>query len=380
MDSKRDYYEVLGVARNAGKEEIKKAYRKLALQYHPDRNPNNKDAEAKFKEASEAAEVLLSEDKRSRYDQFGHPGVNGQASGFGGFGNSGFSADGFGDLGDIFGDIFGDILGGGRRGGARRKSRARAGNDLQMNVRVKFEEAVFGCEKTVSISRQVQCETCDGTGGEKGSGPSTCDVCNGHGEVRRQQGFFTMSSTCPKCHGSGQVISNPCKKCHGEGRTRTKVNLSVKIPAGIDSGQRLKLTGEGDSGYYQGPSGDLYVLIEVEPHDFYERDGADINCVVPISFSQAALGATIEVPTLQGKVEVKIPAGTQAGKKMRLKNKGVTLIGGHGFGDQIISIHVETPTKLNPEQKELFKTLSKYENAINPMGQSFLERVKNLFQ
>jgi len=189
-----------------------------------------------------------------------------------------------------------------------------------------------------------------------------------------------MSSTCPKCHGSGQVISNPCKKCHGEGRTRTKVNLSVKIPAGIDSGQRLKLTGEGDSGYYQGPSGDLYVLIEVEPHDFYERDGADINCVVPISFSQAALGATIEVPTLQGKVEVKIPAGTQAGKKMRLKNKGVTLIGGHGFGDQIISIHVETPTKLNPEQKELFKTLSKYENAINPMGQSFLERVRNLFQ
>ena len=375
MSSKRDYYETLGVQKDASKDEVKKAYRKKALKYHPDRNPDDQNAEQKFKEASEAAEVLLNENKRSRYDQFGHAGVSGDAGGFGG----GFGGEGFGDLGDIFGDIFGDILGGGRRRGGQR-TRARQGNDLQMTMRVSFEEASFGTEKNISVTRQVHCKSCDGTGGEKGAGPITCDMCAGHGEVRRQQGFFTMATTCPKCHGAGQIISNPCKRCGGDGRAREKVNLSVKVPPGIDREQRLKLSAEGDAGIFGGPSGDLYVLIDIREHDFYQRDGFDVFCVVPITFSQAALGTTLEVPTLQGKVELKIPIGTQSGRKMRVRSKGIARLGSHGFGDQIITVHVETPTKLSSEQKELFKNLSKYETISNPMGQGFLERVKNIFQ
>jgi molecular chaperone DnaJ len=357
--SKRDYYDVLGVAKGASKDEIKKAYRKLAMQYHPDRNPDNKEAEAKFKEASVAAEVLLDEQKRARYDQFGHAGVDGaQGGGFGG----GFGAGGFEDLGDIFGDIFGDILGGGRRRGGQGGPRPRMGADLQANIEIDFEQAAFGCEKEIQITKNIL---------KDGTKPQTCPTCNGTGEIRRQQGFFTLSQTCHQCGGAGEIVQTEKKK----------VSLSVKIPAGIDDGQRLKLSQEGEPGRNGGPAGDLYVLIRVKPHEFFRREEFDVVCEVPISFSQAALGADIEVPSLGGRVAVKIPAGTQSGKKMRLKGKGISKLGGYGIGDQIIKIHVETPTKLSPAQRELFERLSELEhNNTNPMSKGFFERVKDLFQ
>ncbi|MBD66744.1 MAG: molecular chaperone DnaJ [Halobacteriovoraceae bacterium] len=357
--SKRDYYEVLGVSKSAGKDEIKKAYRKLAMKYHPDRNPDDTEAEAKFKEASEAAEILLDENKRSRYDQFGHAGVDGQS----GFGAGGFQGD-FGDLGDIFGDLFGDMFGGG--GGGRRRSgggrRARRGDDMQVHLNVSFEEAAFGCSKEVTLVRNVI---------KEGTTPKTCTTCNGHGEIRRQQGFFTIAQTCPYCQGSGEIAE----------RVKKKVKLEVKVPAGIDHGQRLKLSGEGDIGGHGGPNGDLYVQILIEQHAFFERDGFDVHCEVPITFSQAALGASVEVPTLKGKVEMNIPAGIQSGKKMRLKGKGIERLGNYGQGDQIITVVVETPTKLNDEQRELFKQLSEHDAAkSNPMSQGFFEKVREFFQ
>ncbi|MFP5459138.1 MAG: molecular chaperone DnaJ [Bacteriovoracia bacterium] len=379
MADKRDYYEILGVSKTSSKEEIKKAYRKLAMQYHPDRNPDNKEAEAKFKEASEAAEVLLDDQKKARYDQFGHAGM-GQGAGPGGFGG-GFSGD-FGDLGDIFGDIFGEMMGGGRRrGGGGRRSRAQMGEDLQAEMEITFEEAAFGVEKEIFVHKAATCGDCSGTGAKKGSTPTTCDMCHGHGEVRRQQGFFTISQGCPKCQGSGQMIKDPCGTCNGQGRVRKKETLSVKVPAGIDEGQRLKLSGQGDGGVHGGPSGDLYVLIRIKEHEFFSRDTFDVICEVPVSFSQAALGAEIEVPTLGGRVSMKVPAGTQSGKKMRLKNKGIAKLGGYGLGDQIISIHVETPTKLSAEQRELFERLAALDsNQSNPMTKGFFDRVKDLFQ
>jgi molecular chaperone DnaJ len=380
MSDKRDYYEVLGVAKTASKEEIKKAYRKLAMQFHPDKNPGNKEAEAKFKEASHAAEILLDDQKRSMYDRMGHAAEQGGMGG-GGF-QGGFSGD-FGDLGDIFGDIFGDILGGqrggrgGRRGG---RSRAQSGDDLQTELPVSFEEAAFGAEKEIHINRSATCGDCHGSGAKKGSGPVTCDMCHGHGEVRRQQGFFTIAQPCPKCQGTGQTIKDPCETCHGRGRIKKREKLSVKVPAGIDEGQRLKLSGQGDSGLNGGPGGDLYVLIRLQSHEFFKRDEYDVICEVPISFTQAALGAEIEVPTLGGRVSMKIPEGTQSGQKMKLRNKGITKLGGYGFGDQIITIHVETPTKLTKEQRELFARLSELEQNSNPMTKGFFERVRELFQ
>lgn len=380
MSTKRDYYEVLGVQKGTSKDEIKKAYRKLAMQYHPDRNPDNKEAEAKFKEASEAADVLLDDDKKARYDQFGHAGVNGgMGGGPGGFGGGGFQGD-FGDFGDIFGDIFGDMLGGGRRGRGGGRSRGRPGDDLQMGIDIDFSEAAFGAEKTISLTKNVKCETCNGSGAKAGSSPTTCDYCNGHGEVRRQQGFFTVSSTCPKCNGSGQMIKDPCGTCNGAGKKKKKVDLQVKIPAGIDQGQRLKLSGEGDAGVQGGPNGDLYVVINIKPHEIFERDEFDVHCTVPISFSQAALGAEMEVPTLSGKVALKIPAGTQSGVKMRLKGKGIQRLGGYGQGDQIVTLHVETPTKLSNEQKDLLKRLAEVDHNSNPMSRGFFDKVKDLFQ
>lgn len=382
MSGKRDYYEVLGVAKGASKDEIKKAYRKLAMQYHPDKNPGNAEAEAKFKEASHAADILMDDQKRSMYDRMGHAAEQGGMGG-GGFQGGGFSGD-FGDLGDIFGDIFGDILGGqrgrGSRGGARR-SRAQAGDDLQTEIIVTFEEAAFGVEKEIQINRSVACETCHGSGAKKGSGPVTCDMCQGHGEVRRQQGFFTIAQPCPKCHGTGQTIKEVCETCHGRGKNKKKEKLSVKVPAGIDEGQRLKLSGQGDTGLNGGPSGDLFVLIHIQEHEFFKRDEFDVICEVPISFSQAAMGTEIEVPTLGGRVSMKIPEGTQSGQKMKLRNKGITKLGGYGFGDQIITIHVETPTKLSKEQRELFARLSELEqNSSNPMTKGFFDRVRELFQ
>lgn len=383
MSDKRDYYEVLGVARGATKDEIKKAYRKLAMQHHPDKNPGNAESEAKFKEASHAADILMDDQKRQMYDRVGHAAE--QGGGGGGFGG-GFQGGGdFGDLGDIFGDIFGDILGGQRgRGGARGgrgRSRATAGGDLQTEMFVSFEEAAFGVEKELQINRSCQCETCNGTGAKKGSGPTTCDTCKGYGEIRRQQGFFTIAQPCPRCHGSGQMIKDPCETCSGRGRSKKREKLSVKVPAGIDEGQRLKLSGQGDAGTNGGPGGDLYVLIHIQEHEFFKRDEYDVLCEVPISFSQAALGCEIEVPTLGGRVSMKIPDGTQAGQKMKLRNKGVTKLGGYGFGDQIITIHVETPTKLSKEQREIFQRLSEMEqNSSNPMTKGFFNRVKELFQ
>ncbi len=380
MSAKKDYYDLLGVQKSAGKDEIKKAYRKLAMKYHPDKNPGDKEAEAKFKEVSEAAAVLTDDEKRSRYDQFGHAGVEGMGQGgHGGF--SGFGGGFGGDFSDLFGDIFGDILGGGGQRRGRSRSRARPGNDLQMSLSIDFLEAAFGSVKNISISKSVLCTSCNGSGGENGSGPATCTTCGGMGEVRRQQGFFTIATTCPKCQGSGQMMSNPCKKCYGEGRTKRKVDLEVKIPAGIDNGQRLKLSGEGDSGLFGGPPGDLYVEMEIRPHDFFERDGIDVYCKVPISFSQAALGYEVEVPTIHGKVSLKIPAGIQSGKKMRLKGKGISSLDGYSMGDQIVEVIVETPTKLCAEQRELFQKLQELDNSnCHPMGSSFFDKVKELFQ
>lgn len=373
--SKRDYYDVLGVDRGASKDDIKKAYRKIALKNHPDRNPDNPEAEAIFKEASEAADVLLNEEKKTRYDQFGHAGFDGSQ----GFGGGGFGAE-FSDLGDIFGDIFGDFLGGRSRG--RRRNSARPGESLQFTLDIDFKEAVFGSEKTISVSKLVSCGTCHSSGAKSGSQPTNCDMCGGLGEVRRQQGFFTVASTCPKCQGSGQVISDPCGTCHGDGRTRKKVDLAVKVPAGIDSGQRLKLSGEGDAGQRGGTNGDLYVLINVQEHDMFERDGFDVHCVVPISFSQAALGCKVEVPTVDGKVELNIPEGTQSGKKMRLKGKGIERLGNYGKGDQIVSIHVETPSKLSGAQRELFEKLAEFDDNknCNPMSRGFFDKMRDLFQ
>ena len=370
--SKRDYYDVLEVSQGASKEEIKKAYRKLALKYHPDKNPGDEAAEAKFKEASEAAEVLLDDEKRGNYDQFGHAGVDAQG---------GFAQGDFADLGDVFGDIFGDIFsGGGRRRGGR-SSRRNPGDDLQVTLSVDFSEAVFGADKKVSINRYVECDACNGTGGQGGAAPVRCHTCGGTGQVRRQQGFFTVATTCPTCEGSGEVVQNPCTSCHGKGRKRKKVNLSVSIPAGIDSGQRLKLSGEGDAGLRGSRSGNLYVLVDVRPHDLFERDGFDINCTIPVSFSQAALGATIEVPTLSGKVEVTLPEGTQSGRKMRLKEKGIRRLGGHGFGDQILTIQVETPIGLTERQREVFKELAELDGDRfgHPISQGFFDKVKNIF-
>lgn len=353
--SSKDYYEILGVQKNSSKEEIKKAYRKLAMKYHPDKNPDNPEAEAKFKEASVAAEVLLDDQKRAKYDQFGHAAFEGGAGGPGGFGG-GFGD--FSDLGDIFGDIFGDILGGGRRRGG---PRPRMGADLQAVVDVTFEEAAFGTEKELHITKNIV---------KPGTTAQTCGTCNGSGEIRRQQGFFTISQGCPQCQGTGEIVQ----------REKKKVTLSVKVPPGIDNGQRLKLSGEGEVGSHGGPSGDLYVLIKVKEHDIFERENFDVYCEVPISFSQAALGADVEVPTLSGKVSVKIPAGTQSGKKMRLKGKGVAKLGGYGFGDQIIDIHVETPSKLSAREKELFEELAELEHKSSPMSKGFFDKVKELFQ
>ncbi|MEK6625549.1 MAG: molecular chaperone DnaJ [Bdellovibrionota bacterium] len=378
MANKRDYYDILGVSKSSSKEDVKKAYRKIAMQCHPDRKPGDKAAETQFKEASEAAEVLLDDKKRSQYDQFGHSGLG--AGGAGGFGGQ-WNAEGFGDLGDIFGDIFGDILGGGRRRGGRRTQQGRPGNDLEMPLKIKFSEAAFGVEKIISVYRHTVCLSCHGSGGKDGARPVGCNMCAGAGEVRRQQGFFTIATTCPKCHGSGQMVADPCNVCHGAGLSKKKSELSVKVPAGIDHGQRLKLSNEGDSGQNGGPNGDLYVSIEVEEHEFFERDGFDIYCTVPVSFSQAALGAEIEVPTLEGKVALRIPAGTQSSKKMRLKGKGIQRLGGNGLGDQIVQIHVETPTKLSVEQRELFLRIAALENTSNgPLTRGFFERMRDFFQ
>jgi len=369
--SKRDYYEVLGVERGADKKEIKKKYRSLANKYHPDKNPDNEEALEKFKEIAEAYEVLSTEEKRDAYDRFGHEGVSGQG-GFGGGGQGGFS--------DIFGDVFGDIFGGQGGGG----SRARRGADLRYTLELDLEQAVWGCEEKIRIPTLVDCKPCDGTGAKKGTKPKTCQTCNGQGQVRMSQGFFSVQQTCPTCHGQGQVISDPCTSCRGQGRVQEYKTLSVKIPAGVDTGDRIRLSGEGEAGDHGAPSGDLFVQVSVRQHAIFERDGANLHCDVPISFATAALGGEIDVPTLDGRVRLKVTPECQTGKLFRLRNKGVKPVRGGAVGDLICRVTVETPVKLTERQKELLKELEDTmsdgeEHSHSPKQKSWFDGVKNFF-
>ncbi len=369
--SERDYYEVLSVAKNASAAELKKAYRRLAMKFHPDRNQDNPDAEASFKEAKEAFEVLNDPQKRAAYDQYGHAGVR-QGGGFGG----GQSAD----FGDIFGDVFGDIFGGGRARGQR----VSRGDDLQYNLQVSLEDAVAGTDVKLKIPTMVGCTTCDGSGAKPGTSPSTCSSCNGMGQVRMQQGFFSVQQTCPSCRGSGKTISDPCSSCHGEGRVKEEKTLSVKIPAGVDTGDRIRLGGEGAAAEKGGTPGDLYVVVSVKQHRIFDRDGSDLHCVMPIDMVTAALGGELEVPTLNGKVSLKVPAGTQADKMFRLRNKGVKSVHGGPVGDLLCRIKVETPVNLTLEQKDLLKQLNdtmsgKKGKKHSPQKHSWMDGVKNFF-
>ncbi|MEK7210868.1 MAG: molecular chaperone DnaJ [Candidatus Binatota bacterium] len=367
MNGKKDYYELLGVSRGSSEEEIKKAYRKLALKHHPDRNPGDKQAEEKFKEVSEAYQVLTDPEKRAQYDQFGHAAFGDGGPFRGGFDfSSGFE--------DIFGDIFGEFFG---TGPTRRHGRAR-GEDLRYNLNIPFEEAAFGIEKKVKIPRHGPCETCHGSGSKPGSPPRTCPTCRGKGQVSFQQGFFNVSRSCSQCHGQGSIITDPCSSCGGVGRVRKFHTLSVKIPPGVDTGSRLKLRGEGEGGLAGGAPGDLYVVIQVEPHPLFIRDGLEIICEVPISFVQAALGSEIDVPTLEGKVQMKIPPGTQSGKVFRLKGRGVRDVQGYHQGDQHVRVVVETPTHLTPRQKELLKEFATL-GGEEPLAKGFLDKVKQIF-
>ncbi|UZD66487.1 MULTISPECIES: molecular chaperone DnaJ [Marinobacter] len=368
--AKRDYYDVLGVTRETDEKEIKRAYRKLAMKYHPDRNPDDADAEAKFKEATEAYDVLMDANKRAAYDQFGHAGVDGQAGG--GFGGGGAS------FSDIFGDVFGDIFGGGGRG------RSNRGADLRYTLELDLEEAVHGTTVKIRVPGHVECDVCDGSGAEKGSHPETCGTCKGMGQVRMQQGFFTVQQACPTCRGSGQIIKNPCKKCHGAGRLQEEKTLSVKVPPGVDTGDRIRLSGEGEMGVEGGPSGDLYVQISVREHSIFTRDGRNLYCEVPISIVDAALGGELEVPTLDGRVKLKIPPETQTGKLFRLRNKGVSPVRGGPAGDLLCRVIVETPVNLTKKQKDLMEQFQETLDGNNgnnhgPRKTSWFEGVKNFF-
>ena len=371
--AQRDYYEVLGVSKAASEAELKKAYRRLAMKYHPDRNPDDEAASEKFKEAKEAFEILKNPEKRAAYDQFGHAGVSNQPGG------SGFG--GGADINDIFGDVFGDIFGGGRRGGGQRVYR---GDDLQYNMEISLEEAVSGTSTEINIPSQVACEACDGSGSKRGTSPSTCSTCHGVGQVRMQQGFFSVQQTCPACRGKGKVITEPCPKCRGQGRTQKEKKLSVKIPAGVDSGDKIRLSGEGEASENGGPAGDLYVAIMVKSHPIFQRDGADLLCTVPINFATAAIGGELEVPTLNGRVKLKIPAGTQTEKTFRLRGKGVKPVRGGPVGDLLTKVRIETPVNLSGEQKDLLQQFHDTISGSNakkhsPQAHSWLDGVKKFF-
>ena len=379
--SKRDYYEVLGVAKSATDQEIKSAYRKLALKYHPDRNPGDKKAEDQFKEAAEAYAVLADTDKRHMYDRFGHAGLGGAATG--GFDPNVFTGfeDILGGLGDVFG--FGDIFG----GGGRRRAGPQRGADLRYDLEISFEESARGTETALQIPRQDTCETCHGTGAAEGSKPTTCPQCKGRGQLRYQQGFFTVARTCGQCRGTGSVIAKPCLTCHGAGRVQRERKLTVRIPAGIATGQRMRLTGEGEAGPGGGPSGDLYVVVHVQDHAFFRRDGNDLYCEMPVSFTTLALGGDVHVPTLGGREAVTIPQGTQTGTTFRLKGHGMPDVGGRGVGDLHVSVRGLTPRKLTKEQKKLLEqlaaTMPAESHEPTPAGadedRGIFERVKDIF-
>jgi molecular chaperone DnaJ len=372
--AKRDYYEVLGVSKSASADEIKKAYRRLAMKHHPDRNKDDAASESKFKEVKEAYEVLRDSDKRAAYDRFGHDGLRGAGMG----GPGGFSAEGFSD---IFGDVFGDIFGGGGRRGGPQVFR---GADLGYELRLDLERAVSGDTVTIDVPSQVTCDVCDGSGAKKGTTPTQCSTCGGAGQVRMQQGFFSIQQTCPACKGAGTMISDPCENCHGRGRVRKTRTLSVKVPAGVDDGDRIRLSGEGEAGRNGGPPGDLYVEIRVNPHKIFARDGADLSCEVPISFSTAALGGEVELPTLEGNVSLKVPAGTQSGKVFRLRGKGVTTVRDPRQGDLFARVAVETPVNLTNDQKELLKKFDKKVQAggdkHSPRADTWFDTVKRFFE
>jgi molecular chaperone DnaJ len=372
-NNKRDYYEVLGIARGVNDEEIKKAYRRLAIQYHPDRNPGDRQAEERFKEINEAYQVLSDPEKRLQYDRFGHAAFQGP-QGPGGFGfdfSQGFE--------DVFSDIFGDFFGTGR---GRSRSRSRRGDDLRYDLEVEFEEAHRGVDKVIKIDRLTLCEACNGTRTASGSaGLRTCPNCRGSGQVRTQQGFFSISTTCAQCRGEGNIISDPCPKCQGQGRVRKRQSLSVHIPPGVDNGSRLKLRGEGEAGFGGGSAGDLYVVIHVKEHPIFARQDNDVIVEVPISFPQAALGAEMDVPTLDGKVKLKVPAGTQSGKVFRLKGKGFADLHGYGRGDELVKLVVETPRRLTARQRELLEEFAQLsgEEVNHPLSKGFVDKLREMF-
>lgn len=370
--AKEDYYQLLGVSRNASDDDIKKSFRRLAMKYHPDRNRDNPEAEEQFKKVKEAHDVLSDPKKRSAYDQFGHAGVDPSMGGGAGFGGANFS--------DIFGDVFGDIFGG---GGSRGRGGPQRGSDLRYNLEIPLEEAVAGTEVKIQIPTLVNCKSCDGTGANKGSSPITCPTCHGHGAVRMQQGFFSVQQTCPTCRGSGKQIKDPCRACHGQGRTQDTKTLSVKIPPGVDTGDRIRLSGEGEMGETGGPPGDLYVQVHVKDHPIFTRDGANLYCEVPISFPKACLGGEVEVPTLSGKVALKIPAETQTGRLFRLSGKGVKPVRGGAVGDLMCRVRIETPVHLNKEQIDLIRqfdeSLSGGGSKHSPQAHGWLDGVKQFF-
>jgi len=379
QQQKRDYYELLGVERNASAHDLKKAYRKLAMKYHPDRNPDDTSAAEKFKEVKEAYEILSDDQKRALYDQFGHAGVQ-QGAG-GGPGGGFHGGGGFGGFDDIFEDIFEGMFRGGRRGGGQ--AQARRGDDLGYQVTLTLEQAVAGDTIEIKVPTFVQCNTCDGSGAKPGTKPVTCETCEGHGQVRMQQGFFTIQQTCPACHGQGKTIGTPCNDCHGHGRVQERKTLSIKIPAGVDTGDRIRLAGKGEAGEHGAPAGDLYVEVKVKPHDIFEREDNNLLCELPLSFATAALGGEIEVPTLEGRVKLKIPAGTQSGKMFRLRGKGVKSVRGYGQGDLICTVMVETPINLTKEQKAQITALNESLDAggdrHNPRSKTWFSAVKDFF-
>ncbi|SDI80898.1 molecular chaperone DnaJ [Aliiruegeria lutimaris] len=378
--AKRDYYEVLGVARGASEAEIKKAYRRKARELHPDSNSDNPNAEAQFKEANEAYDVLKDADKKAAYDRFGHAAFEGGMGGGpgggprGGFHGQGDFASAFSD---VFDDLFGDFMGGQRGGGRQRATR---GSDLRYNLKVTLEDAYKGVQKTINVPTSVACGACSGTGAEGGAEPVSCPTCSGMGKVRAQQGFFTVERTCPTCNGLGQIIKNPCQTCHGNGRVEKERSLSVNIPAGVETGTRIRLAGEGDAGTRGGPSGDLYIFIEVAQHEIFNRDAQNLFCQVPVSVSSAALGGDIEVPTIEGgRSRVKVPAGSQTGKQMRLRGKGMPALRGAGFGDMFIELVVETPVNLTSRQKELLREFDELSAENNPRSSNFFSKVKDFW-